>query len=91
MKKDKVFYGIIIFIIICFIAFTYSTIRLIKDNSECINNPFVYAAQKTKDQGLPVICRCSSLDPKYSGFMFTEYGIEIGEFNNRILNITIPD
>jgi len=77
--KKKLLYGLVIFLVVCILLFVYVMARLVKENSECLNNPLVYAANRIEDQGMPITCYCNSLDPKYAGFSFNKDGIIIDE------------
>ena len=66
-------------VIICLIILATLFIKMSKENSKCINNPFVYGAEKTAEQGMEVTCSCTSLDPEYSGFYFDKNGLRIGD------------
>ena len=63
--------------IILFIAFAGLMVKMIKENGECIDNPFRYSATKLKESGGNYICSCSSLDPELLDFSFNEEGISI--------------
>ena len=52
-------------------------LKMAKENSKCEGNPFVYGAQKTAEQGLEIMCSCTSLNPKFSGFYFDKDGWSI--------------
>ena len=64
-------------LIICLIILGILIFKMIKENSKCVENPFVYGAQETAEQGLEIICSCIPLDPKYVGFNFDKDGLII--------------
>jgi len=63
--------------IILFIAFVGLMIFMIKENGECIDDPFKYSATKLKESGGFYSCYCESLDPTLLDFSFDERGINI--------------
>lgn len=76
-KKRRPLLIIIILTIICFILFVGVMIRMIKENGECVDNPFGYSAKKLKESGGFYSCSCSSLSPDLLDFSFDEDGIKI--------------
>ena len=67
--------GLILFIILGGVL----TFKLLKENSECQRNPFVYGAHNAYDQDMEIFCSCTPLDPKYNGFYFDKEGITISK------------
>lgn len=68
----------IIFIIGVIISFKLIAF-VIRKNTECLNNPFVYDAQRLYEEGgLEVNCICYPLDISFSSFSFNRYNITIG-------------
>ena len=63
--------------IILFIAFAGLMVKMIKENGECIDNPFGYSATKLKESGGYYSCSCKSLNPELLDFSFDERGINI--------------
>jgi len=72
-------------LIICLVVLGILIFKMIKENSKCVGNPFIYGAQKTAEQGLEVMCSCIPLDPKYVGFHFDKNGLVI---QKNFLNIS---
>ncbi len=78
VKKKPSFRTIIgVCFIICLIILGFLIFKLMRENSECVGNPFIYGAQKTAEQGLEVTCSCIPLDPKYAGFNFDKNSLVI--------------
>lgn len=77
MKKPNLLTIIGALIIICLIVLATLFIKITKERNKCEANPFVYGAEKTAEAGLEVICSCTPLNPKYSGFYFDKDGLNI--------------
>jgi len=59
------------------IAFMGIMIKMIKENGQCLDDPFTYSAKKLKESGGNYYCSCQSLDPELLDFSFSEEGIKI--------------
>lgn len=76
MKTKNKFYLMVIIIGICILAFIFVLAQLVKINSECVGNPFIYAANSIIDQKGEIInsvcfCDINGLE----GFYFDRNGI----------------
>lgn len=68
--KQKTLFIIAIATIILFIAFAFVMMKLIKENSQCISNPFTYAANRIVDNKGEVIYSVCSCNVKEVTFYF---------------------
>lgn len=85
-KKLKI---LMAFTSVCLIAFLIVMVMMIKENGECVDNPFGYSAMRLKESGGNYYCSCSSLDTNLLDFTFNEEGIKIiQEENNLNLNFS---
>ncbi len=74
---------IIMFVIICVIAFILVMLQLVNVNSECVKNPFVYAANEIVDKKGEIIYSVCSCDVGENRFYFDRNGMYK---NNPLLN-----
>lgn len=75
MNNQKKLYLILAFVIICLFAFIFVLIKIVKVNSECMQNPFMYGASKIideKGEGIYSVCSC---DVGANKFYFDKFGI----------------
>lgn len=81
LKSRKFFIGLIIFIGLCILGFIFLMVYVVKLNSECMANPFVFAADRiivsTNQLGLSgkvpdPMCSCSV---GASAFYFDHEGV----------------
>lgn len=92
MKQKTKIILISIFTIIMFLAFCFVMIKMIKENGNCADDPFKYAAIKLEESGGKYFCSCESLDPNLLDFNFNSEGITILDrrlFNTDNLNLNI--
>ena len=76
--KEKIKLRILIIgTIIIALAFVVVMALMIKQNSQCVDNPFKYSAIRLNESGGNYACSCKSLDPKLLDFTFNEEGIKI--------------
>lgn len=94
MKQNKILYLLVGAVIIIVLLFGSIMFKLIKQNSECVNNPFIYGAKMTEEKGMPILCTCNSLNPDYTGFSYDKDGIRIQNiystdyYNTSLLNLS---
>lgn len=93
MKQNKILYLLIGAVIIIVLLFGLAMFKLISENNQCVNNPFTYGARVIEEQGMPVICRCDSLDPDYIGFSYNKDRIFIDDkfTTTSFINISLPN
>jgi len=93
MKHKHKIYLISIIVFLLFATFVIVMVSMIKENSECVDNPFQYSAKKLKESGGNYYCYCRSLNISLLDFTFNEEkGIEIirqNHFNMDNFNFTI--
>lgn len=75
MNHKKQIYLILAFIIICIFAFIFLLVKIIKVNSECMANPFVYGANKIVDSKGEIIYSLCSCPIGDNEFYFDRWGI----------------
>lgn len=94
MNKEKTFIAIFLVIfIVSAVAFCVVMVKMISKNSECVDSPFEYSAQKLEDSGGMYSCYCRSLDMGLLSFSFDKNGIYIDNSssnNNIIIDIGEP-
>lgn len=75
MENKKLLYLLLICVGIIILAFIFLLIKIVKVNSECISNPYVYAVQHTTTslENENLLCSCSSLAGET--FYFDKKGI----------------
>lgn len=89
LRKDTLInLAITIILILLFIL----VMLVVQDNKECVNNPFVYGANKIyKTDNVNVVCQCSFLDhPTYASFYFTKENISINSYLNEPSSVGTP-
>jgi len=64
MQSKRGIYAICIFTLISSFLFIFALALLIKENSQCVNDPFVYSAKRIKtnnpsDELIAPLCSCS--------------------------------
>ncbi|KKL04633.1 hypothetical protein LCGC14_2614110 [marine sediment metagenome] len=68
----------ILFIIGVIVSFKLIMV-VIKTNAECLEDPFVYTAQRFYEQGMEINCACFPLDSHFSRFTFDRFNITVGK------------
>ena len=63
--------------IILAIGFIILMLTMIKQNGECIDNPFQYSAKRLNESGGNYYCSCQALTMDLYDFSFNETGIQI--------------
>lgn len=76
-KKPILLISIGVWFIISLIILGILFMKLTKQNSECMDNPFVYGAKITYKSGLDITCSCIPLDPRQANFYFDKEGMSI--------------
>lgn len=87
MENKRKLNIIIAITIILTLAFIGIMVKMILENSKCVDNPFKYSAIKLNKSGGNYLCSCKSLDPNLLDFSFNEEGIKIIEHNSMIINL----
>jgi len=73
--KDKT-QVILLGVIIITVLFSFTMIKIIKDNSQCTANPFTYGAEQLVKEEMPSFCSCTPDDTsKFIPFYFDEEDI----------------
>ena len=65
--------------IISAIALAGVMVKMISENSQCVDHPFEYSAEKLEESGGMYSCGCDSYDPELLDFTFDKDGIHITE------------
>ncbi len=65
--------------IISAIALAGVMFKMIVENSQCVDSPFEYSAEKLEESGGVYFCGCDSYDPELLDFTFDKNGIYITE------------
>ena len=75
MDNKKLFYLLLISVGIIILAFIFLLTKMVKVNSECINNPYVYAVQHTTTsmENENLLCSCQSISGE--SFYFDKEGV----------------
>lgn len=101
MKKTKVLFLIVGFLLVVGLLFIIVLAKLVKQNSQCFNNPFTYAADRVIDySGNKVDAMCSCGAEGHS-FWFDNESIyknnpllppitDLGKGKSQKFNITLP-
>lgn len=72
MGLNKILLGLLIFL---FIGFCISLALLIRENSQCSQNPFVFGARRVVEEGSGLMCRCDLFNSKFASFEFNNEGV----------------
>lgn len=63
--------------IILFLTFAGIMVKMIKENGECIDDPFGYSAKRLEESGGDYYCSCQALTTELLDFSFDKNGIKI--------------
>ncbi len=74
--KQKLRIFVIITLVLA-VAFVSLMTFIIKQNTQCLDHPFEYAAERLNKSGGNYACSCQSLDPELLSFTFDQNGINI--------------
>lgn len=90
-NKRKAIMTLVILLLLGIILSFKLIMFVINQNSECMNNPFVYDAQRLYDQGIDVNCACYPVDPKFSAFDYDRHNISFREIISSNKNSNFND
>lgn len=76
MENKKKIYLIAAITLILALAFVGVMIKMILENSKCVDDPFGYSAMRLKESGGEYLCGCQGMG-NFLDFSFNEDGIKI--------------
>lgn len=79
MNNKKLLTIAIAITIISALALAGVMFKMIVENSQCLDHPFEYSAEKLEESGGMYSCGCNSYDPELLDFTFDKDGIYITE------------
>lgn len=81
MESKKILIISLVVLFISALGLVGVMVKMIHENSQCLDHPFEYSAQKLEESGGFYDCHCDSLDPSLLDFRFDKEGIYIEDPN----------
>lgn len=78
-KEHRLLFIAVGIVIISALGLAGVMFKMIAENSQCVDHPFEYSAEKLEESGGDYDCYCDSLSPELLDFKFDKTGIKIEE------------
>lgn len=75
LKNNLIYISLFVFLVM--LAFAFVMVFMIKENNQCLEDPFKYSAIKLNESGGQYTCKCTALTPDLLDFSFDTEGIKI--------------